>query len=73
MHGLTRTSVIACIVTACGVVAQSLSSAGYLPTVVQLLALLAAFLIAIASFLIVQKKAVKWTIVPTTYSARDSL
>lgn len=61
MPGLTRTSVIACILTACGVVAQSLTSASYLPTVGQLLALLAAFLIAIAPVLIVQK-AVKGTI-----------
>lgn len=52
MRGLTRASVIACMVTACGVVAQSLSSASYLPTVDQVFALLIAFLFALASALL---------------------
>lgn len=53
MRGLTRTSVIACMVAGCGVVAQSLSSASYIPTADQLLALALAFLIALASTLLV--------------------
>lgn len=52
MHGLTRASVIACMVGGCGVVAQSLSSASYLPTDLQLLALLAAVVVAFASALL---------------------